>query len=66
LKSFTKIQGNIPISNTFAHYCIYTFTHWDMFGFKQEQLPSEDSRKAGSEATCSQLYLYLHMYIAVT
>jgi hypothetical protein len=28
--------------------CVYTFTHWDithwdMFGFKQKQLPSEDS-----------------------
>jgi len=25
------------------HTSVYTFTHWDMFCFKQEQLPSEDN-----------------------
>ena len=33
----------LSLTAVHQHNTIYTFTHWDMFGFKQEQLPSEDN-----------------------
>jgi hypothetical protein len=55
--------GVISLTVKHWHTALCTFMHWDMFDFKQEKLPSDDSRKAGSDATYIVSWIYTYIFI---